>query len=181
MKKLMYLLLPVVLFIACDPDPIDEGPDEEIITTLLYTLTPTTGDPVVLSFSDIDGESGNDPIISGGTLSANTTYSGSLELLNESESPAEDITEEIAEEDEEHQFFFATTIADLTVAYADQDEDGNPIGLSTTVTTGATSAGTVTITLRHQPNKGGESVSDGDITNAGGETDIEVEFPITVE
>ena len=33
------------------------------------------------------------------------TYSGTMTLLNESETPAEDITIEIQEEDDEHQFF----------------------------------------------------------------------------
>ncbi|HBK71516.1 MAG TPA: type 1 periplasmic binding fold superfamily protein, partial [Flavobacteriaceae bacterium] len=35
--------------------------------------------------------------------------------------------------------------------------------------------------LRHEPNKSASGVSDGDITNAGGETDIEVIFNITVQ
>ena len=38
-----------------------------------------------------------------------------------------------------------------------------------------------TITLRHEPAKTATGVSGGDITNAGGETDIEVVFDVTVE
>jgi len=37
------------------------------------------------------------------------------------------------------------------------------------------------VTLRHQPDKGAIGVSDGDITNAGGETDIEVLFDVIIE
>ena len=47
------------------------------------------------------------------------------------------------------------------------------------MTTGsmANPSATMTVILRHEPNKAGAGVSDGDITNAGGETDIEVTFP----
>jgi hypothetical protein len=117
----------------------------------------------------------------GGTLSANTVYTGSIELLNEAESPAEDITEEVQEEDDEHQFFFQSTISELVVSYTDQDEDGNPVGLNTSITTGAPDSGSLTLTLRHEPVKDAAGVSAGDITNAQGETDIEVTFPIDVQ
>jgi len=39
----------------------------------------------------------------------------------------------------------------------------------------------VTITLRHEPAKDATGVSDGDITNAGGETDISVNFPVEIQ
>ena len=41
--------------------------------------------PVVLSFTDLDGDGGNAPVINGGTLQANTTYTGTIDLLNEAE------------------------------------------------------------------------------------------------
>ena len=66
-------------------------------------------------------------------------------------------------------------------AYADQDNNGNPIGLSFELTTGDAGNESYTITLRHEPDKTASGVSGGDITNAGGETDIEVVFDITVE
>ena len=37
------------------------------------------------------------------------------------------------------------------------------------------------MTLRHEPAKDASGVAAGDITNAGGETDIEVTFDVTVE
>lgn len=186
MKKytlFLSLLATLLVFSSCDKDddPVVVN-DEEVITTLNYTLTPNGGgDVVVLSFEDKDGDGGNSPVITGGTLAANTTYNGSLELLNESESPAEDITEEIMEEDEDHQFFFQSTVSNLSVAYNDKDADNNPVGLNSLLTTGGAASGTLTITLRHEPNKSGSGVSGGDITNAGGETDIEVVLPITVQ
>jgi hypothetical protein len=176
------VLLVSVYFSACvKDDPIipNEG---EVITTLRYTLTAdSAGVPIVLSFQDLDGDGGNAPVISGGTLAANTTYTASLELLNEIANPAENITSEIAAEAEAHQFFFQTTSNGLTVNYDDADANGNPIGIATTVTTGNAESGTLTIILRHLPNKTAANVVNGDITNAGGETDIQITFPVDVQ
>ena len=170
------------IFIACEKDDPVIPVEPEVITTLIYTLSPSDGGAnIKLSFQDLDGDGGNDPTITGGTLNANSTYSGTLDLLNETEIPAESITQEIEEEDEEHQFFFQTNITNLTFAYNDQDGDGNPVGLSTTLTTAESGTGTITIILRHEPSKSATGVSGGDITNAGGETDIEVSFPIDVQ
>ena len=175
------LALPV-FFVSCDDDDPDIPNEEELITTVNYSLTPIGGGAtVVLSFQDLDGDGGNAATITGGTLSANETYSASLELLNESEAPVEDITLEIEEEDLDHQFFFQSTIADLNISYSDMDSSGNPIGLETTLTTGAAGSGTITVTLKHEPMKNAAGVSDGDITNAEGETDIEVTFPVDVQ
>jgi hypothetical protein len=177
------LLLATIALSSCrkDEDPVIPNEDE-VITTLNYTLTPNGGGTaVVLSFQDLDGDGGNAPIIKGGTLDSNKTYTGALVLLNEQESPSGNITSEIQEEDEDHQFFFQTNIAGLTVAYDDQDANGNPLGLQSTVTTTDIGNGTLTVVLRHEPNKSASGVTSGDITNAGGETDIEVTFNITVQ
>lgn len=178
-----------MLFTSCsdDDDDDDHGHghehEEEVITTLRYTLTPAGfGEDVVLLYQDVDGDGGNPPFIQGGVLDANTVYSATLELLNESVDPAENVTEEIQAEDDEHQFFFIADAVDLTVAYMDQDDNGNPVGVQTTVTAGDVSnGGTLTVILRHQPDKDAAGVPDGDITNAGGETDIEVEFNVEIE
>jgi len=179
--KILFIALMAITLLttSCGDDEVEIPIEEEVITTLNYTLT-AGASTVTLSFQDLDGDGGNAPTITGGTLAANTAYSGSIELLNESETPAEDVTEEIEEEDEEHQFFFASTNG-ISITYADADAEGNPIGLQNTLTTDAAGSGTVTVTLRHEPNKGGEGVADGDITNAGGETDIEVTFDVTVQ
>jgi|TARA_B110000908_G_C10256217_1_gene455662 hypothetical protein len=162
-------------------DPIIPN-EEEVITTLNLTLTPDVGGtPVLLTFQDLDGDGGNPPTITGGTLDTSANYTCSLELLNELEIPAGDISQEVQEEAEEHQFFFHTSVSGLNIAYDDMDANGNPIGLSTIVTTNEVSSGTITVTLRHLPNKDASGVSTGDITNAGGETDIEVTFDVEVQ
>jgi hypothetical protein len=175
----------MLIFTSCqDDEPADPviPNEEEVITTLNFTLTPNGGGtPVVLTFQDLDGDGGNAPTISTGTLDTNTVYNGSLDLLDEIKSPADSITKEVKEEALDHQFFFQTSISGLNIAYSDTDANGNPLGLATTVTTGAAGSGTVTITLRHEPDKNAAGVSTGDITNAGGETDIEVTFNVNVQ
>ena len=108
-------------------------------------------------------------------------YTTTLILLNETVSPVDTISNEVLAEGEDHQFFFAPAGVNITVAYNDVDGNGNPIGLLTTITTSAPSTGTLVVTLRHQPDKTAAGVSGGDITNAGGETDIEVTFPLVIE
>lgn len=168
-----------------DDDPVAPAPpanEEELITTLrLHFHSANDVEHFHFEFTDLDGDGGNAPVIVADTLSADSIYNVEIEVLNESENPVEDITAEILAEDEEHQFFFQVSGANATVTYNDADDDGNPVGLNSIWTVGATSTGNVIVTLRHEPNKGAVGVSSGDITNAGGETDIEVAFPVVIE
>ncbi len=158
-----------------DPDPVVE---EEVITTITVTLTSAGSPDIILESKDLDGDGPNAPVITvSGNLVANSTYAGSIELLNETESPAEDITEEIEEKDEEHQFFFTPSGSVSGVTYTDQDGNGNPIGLSFSLTTGDAGSGALQVTLRHEPKK----PNDGSLNDAGGETDIAQNFSVTVE
>lgn len=170
-------------FTACDskdPEPVNE---EELITTVELTFTPATGGAaVVATWRDLDGDGANPPVVQGATLAANTTYNLTLRVLDESETPVENVTTEVLEEDYEHQFFFRATGANLTIQYADQDRNGRPIGVENRAVAGNASTGTLTVILRHKPNKAAAGVSAGDITNAGGETDVETvpAIPVTI-
>lgn len=183
--KLGFLvLLSATVMTSCKKDEPDDPiiPNEqEVITTLRLTLTPDGGgDPIIWSFIDLDGDGGNDPVVESPALSANTTYNGSLELLNELVDPTDNVTDEIEQEAEMHQFFFISDVAGLTMAYNDSDANGFPIGLASVFSSAEPASGTVTLILRHEPNKEAEGVEDGDITNAGGETDIEVVFDVEI-
>lgn len=184
MKKIVYLAFLVsVVSLSCDKkDPVIPN-EEELITTLSYTLTPLNGGAAVtMTFTDLDGDGGMTPNVIGGTLAANTIYNGSLSLLNESVSPADNITTEILEEGEDHQFFFETSIGlDAIVDYADFDLNNQAIGVNSKLETGGPSQGNLKITLRHEPNKQATGVSDGLIANAGGETDIEIIFNVEIK
>ena len=135
MKKINYLFVTGVLFVSvlasCGKDDDDDliiPNEEEVITTLKYTLTPSGGGTaVVMTFRDLDGDGGNAPVITGGTLTPNTTYSAVITLLNETENPVDNITNEVAAEAEEHQFFYKATIIASTFTYSDNDVNDNPI------------------------------------------------------
>ncbi|QDO95713.1 type 1 periplasmic binding fold superfamily protein [Formosa sediminum] len=174
-------LIATVLFTSCSSD--DDTPEivneEEVITTLTVTLTATgTGDIITLQTQDLDGDGPDDPVVTvSGNLAAGETYNGSIVLLNETVSPAEDITEEVEDESDEHQFFYtASSSLDVTTAYANYDEDGNPLGTEFTLTAGEASSGSLTFTLIHEPVKPNTG-----LTDAGGETDAEATFSVTVE
>lgn len=184
-NKLFWSILPltILFFTACEKNTPEIPNEEELITTLIYTLTPDSGgDVVTLSFKDLDGDGGDAPEVTSGILQANTTYTGSLSLLNEAETPAENINEEIEEEQEEHQFFFlVTTDLNISVDYADKDSNDQPLGLQTSLTTGDASQGQFTVVLRHEPDKSADGVASGSIDNAGGETDIEAAFNVEIQ
>lgn len=185
MKSFKYLYIPLLsIFIAlssCEKDPQIPN-EEELITTVTYTLTPVSGgDPVIFSFRDLDGDGGQSPVVVLGRPKANTVYNAVVGLYNESVSPVDTITNEVAAEGLEHQFFYTFSDVNTSFIYTDFDTENHPIGISTKVTTGAPSEGLVTIILRHLPDKFASGVRDGDISNAGGETDIEVSFLIIIE
>jgi len=179
MKAALALLSLGLITISCDND--DDNPvavnEEEVITTMNITLT-AAGNTVTLSSRDLDGDGPNVPEISvSGNLMANQVYAGTIVLLNETESPTEDKTLEIAEEDEEHQFFFNVSGALTGFDYDDEDGNGNPVGLSFILNTGAAGNGTLQVTLRHEPKK----PNDATLADAGGETDIAQSFNVVVE
>jgi hypothetical protein len=179
--KLMSLLaVSAVLFVSCsdddDPEPVNE---EEVITTMTITLVPQGGgNTIILESKDLDGDGPNPPEITvSGNLTANTDYNGTIVLLNETETPAEDITEEVEEEAEDHQFFFTVgSSLNATTTYSNFDGNGNPLGTAFALEAGDASTGTLRFTLRHDLKK----PNDGTLADAGGETDISQTFDITI-
>lgn len=179
--KLIALLIISVLFsTSCSNDdaPVNE---EEVITTVTTTLV-GGGQIITLTSRDLDGDGPNAPVVTvSGNLTAGITYTGSTTFLNELVNPAEDITEEVEEEGEDHQVFYQLPSSVGTVTYTDTDANGKPIGLNFTLVAGTSgTTGTLTVTLRHLPNKSATGVAAGDITNAGGNTDAAVNFSIAV-
>ena len=102
--KFMFLFTFALVLTSCDSD--DDGTpeivnEEEVITTVILNLDPgPTGTAITLRSFDSDGDGPTEPVITvSGELAANTIYEGEIQFLNETESPAEDITEEVREED----------------------------------------------------------------------------------
>ncbi len=191
MKKqilLSTMLVLTLIFTGCsDDDPVVVN-EQEVITTVVVTLT-NGNDSYVLSWEDLDGDGPDEADVIGGTMPAGT-YEGYIQLLNKTveEFNADGtlneeyyVTLEILEEDVDHQFFFNSTNGlDVVSAYTDMDILGKPIGQQFGLVANV-SSGDLNIILLHEPDKNAAGVSDGDITNAGGETDIDITFPIIVQ
>ena len=201
-KYSLYFLLISGLFVtSCKKDDDDatdtpaEENEEEVITdvTLIFTNVNDTSDVVTASAQDPDGEGVQElEVLDDINLDTAKTYILTLEIMNNLDSPGEDITEEIEEEAVDHQFFFSFTedaFADPAgdgnvdnsgdaLNYNDLDDNGNPIGLSTTWTTASTvtSGGTFEIRLQHQPDIKSATSSADD-----GDSDIDLFFVLNVE
>ena len=172
--QLLAILFSVITIIGCSNDD-DVAPEEEneveVFTdvTLVFTNTADVNDVVTASAQDPDGTGIQElQILDAITLAADTEYTLTYEILNALD-PAdiENIGDEILEEDNEHQFFFSFTenvFANPTgngnidaaadpINYNDEDENGNPVGLSSTWTTSSTasSGASFTVRLQHQP------------------------------
>ena len=169
------LLVPVFLQ-SCDKDDPEPVNEEEVITTVEVTLVPAgSGSPVALKFFDADGEQGSiAPLITvSSSLRASTTYSAVIELRNETVNPPLNITNEVAEEADDHLFCFDVS-GDIVISYEDADRNGLPIGLFSTWQVGAAGNAQVIVSLRHQAGtKTGECPG-------GGESDVEITFNLAV-
>jgi hypothetical protein len=169
---------------ACsDDDTAQPVNEEEVITTVTATFTPQAGGTaVILTSRDLDGDGPNAPVVTAsGAFTVGIAYNGTVTFLNELTSPAQNITEEIEEEGTDHQVFFQQQGLG-TFGVTDADANGKPIGLNFVYTAPtAPVTGTLTLTLRHLPNKSGTDVALGDITNAGGSTDAEVTYSVTIQ
>lgn len=174
--SVFFFLCTVLFFSSCDNDDPKPVNEEEVITTVEVTLIPDAGGiPVTLKFFDADGEQGNiAPLITvSGPLKTGSTYSGVIELWNETVNPPANITEEVADEADDHLFCFDVS-GDVSVGYEDEDGNGLPIGIITSWTAGEAGPAQVTLSLRHQA-----GTKTGDCPG-GGESDVEVAFDIDV-
>jgi len=180
-NKLKFVILAVAVgtltFQGCKKDKLPDLDDNELITTftLKFVNKADATDTKVVTWKDLDGDGGSDPVIDALTLKADATYDVSVDaVLDESKTPADNTKEEIEEENMDHLFVYAPSSGlNLTFSNFDKDENNLPVGLTAIGTTGAASSGTLKITLRHQP-----GVKDG--TYAPGSTDLETVFPVTI-
>ena len=208
--KLTSLLAPfIVLAMPACSDVEKDGTDghdghhhhdHEVITTVVLTFTSQT-DGSELAFSWSDAENSASPVVDDIILQDTDDYYLTVEFLNELESPAENLTPEVADEDDEHQIFFTGSAVEgpatsdnanaiIEHAYADEDSDGLPIGLDNTISTLEAGSGKITVTMRHLPLEGGnpvktdgmaEDVAEGGFGSIAGANDAQVTFKIDVE
>jgi hypothetical protein len=195
MKNLRKVSLYVVALLAfgfasCESEDPEKENEGEVITdvTLNFQELNASNELVgsILSFkaSDPQGiEVGKTPTVQSITLTKGKKYQMTIEVKNSIEN--EDITKEILEEAAEHQFFFLGQVFDssfFSIQYA--DAGGIALGLKTIVTVSSstgTNNSSMKVVLRHDLNKsfpGASSPTFANFAQAGGETDLEITFPV---
>lgn len=181
-KLLAVALISVFTFSSCNNDDPIAVNEEEVITTVTTTLI-AGSQTVTMTSRDLDGDGPNAPVVTvSGDLLVNTSYTGAVSFLNESVTPAVNLTMEIKAEGDQHQLFFQAPAAIGSFAYTDADVNGKPIGLAFTLRTGTAAAtGNIVVVLRHEPLKSAAGVAAGSIANAGGATDAQITYPVKVK
>lgn len=159
-----------------DPECIQN--DEEVITTVQLIVRDSISGAVVDTFQwkDADGDGVGAPVIDDINLNAYTTYLVGVKVLNELANPDDDISVEIEEEANDHQFFFHLNNSSIDIVYDDQDSNNppKPLGLRTIWHTSGTGTDNLHVILKHQP-----GIKDGN--EATGETDVDVEFNVVLQ
>jgi hypothetical protein len=180
-QTLFAILFILIFFSGCKKDPVVDPNENELITTVRISLLDKTGGsttPLIFEFKDLDGEGGVAPSkFDEILLTKGKTYDCSLTVLNESVSPADDITKEILAEAVDHQFYYSASDGLVTVSNLNTDSKGLPVGTTATWTTGTLSgSGTFRLTLKHKPG----IKAAGDLVTVG-DTDIALDFKLKVQ
>ena len=183
MKKSAFYLAIICVGISlssCKKDDPVEANEEELITTVLLQFNSGANAPLLYEFSDPDGPGGNNPISDNIILEANTQYTLSIRLLDESKTPPVDISEEVEEEANDHRLYLIPGGNQNinSIETTDSDSEGRPLGLKYTITTGSGSQGTLRLVLRHYGNGGKESSDPVDSPKSS--TDVDVEFQTAI-
>jgi len=188
---LVAVLFAIVLASCKSEDPVMEN-DEEVITDVTLRFTEldnsgaVVGDPFEFVASDPQGIELGSPTIETVNLAKGKTYK--MEILLYNSIADEDITEEVQEESDEHQFFFlgSAFIGSPILVYTYNDLNGELIGLNGEIIV-AQSPGfnnaNLRVILRHDLDKnfpGAENPNFENFAAAGGETDLDITFPLIV-
>ncbi|HLP33345.1 MAG TPA: hypothetical protein VK202_07725 [Bacteroidia bacterium] len=173
-------------FYSCkdkDKDPSNPAPinPQELITTVRLILTDTSdsNNTFTVQWKDADGPGALAPVIDTLLLDTSKTYTAVVSVLDETQSPVDDITKEIKEEAESHQFFY-TLSSNLTgrvsITRTDKDLNNLPVGLELQLSTtaGTSVQGTLNVVLSHY---------DGvpKTVSPSAESDIDITFPVKLK
>ena len=186
------------LFItSCNKDELEAPEKENVVEEFtniefIFTNVNDANDISKGIWEDEDGFGPMEPVIlQHPTLKAEETYKLTFLMENRLVTPVENVLEEILDEDDEHQIFFAFdegtfssptgvgNIADNSgeINYLDFDDNGLPLGLETKWTTAGSKTGAkFRAILAHKPDvKGPNSAwNSGDI-------DWDITFDMTIE
>jgi hypothetical protein len=176
--------LVMLVWTSCNKDEKNVAPPEpenEIITTvkLVAVNAADTTDVVTAQWKDLTPNDGNPDLSAANmTLKKDATYNVTISFLDETKTPADDVTEEVKDRANYHLICY-TPASGLNLTVVRTDHDTNTpqmeLGVETTFTTGAASNGSLQVALHHQPS--GKNGTDCSI----GSTDADVPFVITVQ
>ncbi|MBP6303077.1 MAG: hypothetical protein KBB37_05955 [Bacteroidia bacterium] len=174
------------VFYSCkdkDKDPSDPAPinPQELITTVKLILTDASdsNNTFTLQWKDADGPGALAPVIDTLLLDTSKTYNAVVSVLDETKSPVDDITKEIKEEAEAHQFFYTLSSnlsGRVSITRTDKDLNNLPVGLEIQLSTtaGTSVQGTMNVVLSHY---------DGvpKTASPSAESDIDITFPVRLK
>jgi hypothetical protein len=180
---LLLLSASALVLTSCDKDDDEEPNEEEVITTMQLTFVPVGGGTTVMyKFDDPDGPGGANPTTDQITLMPNKTYNVTIQLLNKTANPVEDITTEVAAEAQAHRFYYEPSSgSNITVSNLNNDGNGVPLGITSTWTTTAVATGTINVTLRHYPGNPPNKAANDPVNSPKSSTDIEVSFNTRIQ
>lgn len=183
LRNITLLIAAITIVSGCKNESTAPPTDEHGAPTTLIVVAKRldasgseTSDSVVVTLRDTTVVK-NKPAIEGQLkLAEQTTYNISLQLWNESATPAVNITKEIEDERDFHQFVITpkgNLIGNMTTDNFDKDSKGKDVGLKFRLATKQSASGTFNVVLRHYDN--------GDKSSALFDTDIDRDVPVTVE
>lgn len=186
-KNITAVLLMATTFVACEKKQTIENPEpveQELITTvqLVVINENVSVDSFIYKVDNGFGSSSQGNVtINDVKLKPNTEYKVQVYVLNEAETPAENITEEVIQESHHHLFVYesspVTGSGSIAFSEGSKDDEGEPFNQTIKFKTGDAGNGTLTVTLKHEP-------TDKTATTpaaAGGETDAQAVFPVILQ
>jgi hypothetical protein len=181
-KKNLYLSLSLIIVLSvlgCKKDPVVDPNDGELITTIKVVLTErVSGTQSIFEFKDLDGEGGAPPSkFDEIVLAKGKVYGCNLQFLNESKTPADDITLEVFKEGIDHQIYLSASDALAVISEYSLDANKLPLGITSTwITSANAGTGTLNVTLKHKPGvkNAGDLITKGD-------TDVSIDFKLKIQ
>jgi hypothetical protein len=158
---------------SCKKDHDHDHDESELITTVKISLTSPSGTVVSASWKDLTPNEPLGQTVGTLNLDSGLVYNGKVELLDETKTPADDISAEVKKEADDHLFVYQQVPGNpeiITIEATDKDSKNLPLGLEFKLTAINKGAGKLNIVLKHQPGE-----KDG---NRGpGDEDFNIEIP----
>jgi len=168
-----------ILFSCSDKaDNPKKNEENELITTVHLHLTKANGAMAMATWKDLTPDDLAGRTIDTLFLDDSTSYTGRVELKDQSKSPEVDIKAEVKEEADDHLFIYkqtpTTAVPFFDLVRTDKDSKNIVLGSTFNLITSSSRGKTgLNILLKHQP-----GIKDGSETQ--GDTDVDVVIPVVI-